>query len=237
MHRVNLMMEDLPPDEITPEMVSLVSGRIALNPVALVEWLGKNKAQATATMISSAFKKQIEAAAGPWDQVKFEDMLAKRLVTTDLLFSMVDDPRVLRLSNICTPPHTKPQDPAPRCSQKTCNENVSSEDTIRATRQMFQVSSSYTFVFKLTTALQHEVEGKVSISLDVWTSSNNYAFMAIVAHYIMKASKLQEPLIDFHEMDGAHSGANMAEATWDMLLRFGLENWVSYIRYIPYMLC
>jgi hypothetical protein len=46
-------------------MVSLASGRIALDPAALVEWLGKNEAQATATSISSAFKKQIEAAAGP----------------------------------------------------------------------------------------------------------------------------------------------------------------------------
>jgi hypothetical protein len=34
------------------------------------------------------------------------------------------------------------------------------------------------------------VEGKVSISLDMWTSSNNYAFMAIVAHYITKAGQL-----------------------------------------------
>ena len=65
MHCVYLMMKDLPPDEITPEMVSLASGRIVLDPAALVKWLGKNKAQATATTISSAFKKQIEAAVGP----------------------------------------------------------------------------------------------------------------------------------------------------------------------------
>jgi hypothetical protein len=74
------------------------------------------------------------------------------------------------------------------------------------------------------TALHRDVEGKVSISLDAWTLSNNFAFMEIV---ITKAGELQELLIDFHEMDGAHSGANMAEATWDTLLRFGLENRVS----------
>jgi hypothetical protein len=34
------------------------------------------------------------------------------------------------------------------------------------------------------------VEGKISISLDAWTSSNNYAFMAIVAHYVTTSKKL-----------------------------------------------
>ncbi|KAF8237017.1 hypothetical protein L208DRAFT_1249491, partial [Tricholoma matsutake] len=34
------------------------------------------------------------------------------------------------------------------------------------------------------------VEGKISISLDAWTSSNNYTFMAIVAHYVTKAGQL-----------------------------------------------
>jgi L-ribulose-5-phosphate 3-epimerase UlaE len=81
-----------------------------------------------------------------------------------------------------------------------------------------------------TIVLQRDVEGKVSISLDAWTSSNNFAFMAIVAHYITKAGQLEELLIDFREMDGAHTGANMAEATWDTLTRFGLENRVSEVK-------
>ena len=233
MHRVYLTMKDLPPDEITPEMVSLASGRIALDPAALVEWLGKNEAQATAMSISSAFKKQIEAAAGPWDQVKFEDMLAKWLVATDQPFSTVDDPEFRDFLTYAH--HPAPNLKIPHRDAIKRRVMRMYEDTIRATRQMFQASSSYAFIFKLTTALQHEVEGKVSISLDAWTSSNNYAFMAIVAHYITKAGELQELLIDFREMDGAHSGANMAEATWDTLLRFGLENRVSYID-IPYLL-
>ena len=28
------------------------------------------------------------------------------------------------------------------------------------------------------------LEGKISLSLDAWTSSNCYAFLAIVAHYV-----------------------------------------------------
>lgn len=72
------------------------------------------------------------------------------------------------------------------------------------------------------------VEGKISISLDAWTSSNNYAFMAIVAHYITKAGQLEELLIDFRELDGEHSGDNMAEATWETLTCYGIERRVSF---------
>lgn len=32
--------------------------------------------------------------------------------------------------------------------------------------------------------VSQSLQGKVSISLDAWTSSNGYAFLAIVAHYI-----------------------------------------------------
>ena len=54
------------------------------------EWLGKyEKASFT---IQNVFKKQLEAAAGPWDQEKFEDMLAKWIVVTDQPFYTVDDP-------------------------------------------------------------------------------------------------------------------------------------------------
>jgi hypothetical protein len=36
----------------------------------------------------------------------------------------------------------------------------------------------------MTSVFQSNVEGKISISLDAWTSSNNFAFMAIIAHYV-----------------------------------------------------
>ena len=37
---------------------------------------------------------------------------------------------------------------------------------------------------------QDEVPGKISLSLDAWTSSNNYAFLAVVAHYVNKEGRL-----------------------------------------------
>jgi hypothetical protein len=38
---------------------------------------------------------------------------------------------------------------------------------------------------------------------------------------------VEELLIDFRELVGEHSGENMAEAVWETLKRYGLENWVS----------
>jgi hypothetical protein len=39
---------------------------------------------------------------------------------------------------------------------------------------------------------------------------------------------VEELLIDFHELEGEHSGANMAEATWETLTRYGIEHWVCH---------
>lgn len=48
------------------------------------------------------------------------------------------------------------------------------------------------------------------VALDAWTSSNRIAFLAIVGTFITKNWKLEEVLLDFVEMHGAHDGKNMA---------------------------
>jgi len=42
----------------------------------------------------------------------------------------------------------------------------------------------------ILTVLIQELEGKIAISLDTWTSSNQHAFLAIVAHYITNDGQL-----------------------------------------------
>jgi hypothetical protein len=65
------------------------------------------------------------------------------------------------------------------------------EDSIKATKHMFQVRERPLLICYHSCNLpQTTVEGKISISLDAWTSSNNYAFMAIVTHYITSAGQL-----------------------------------------------
>ncbi|KAJ7702126.1 hypothetical protein B0H16DRAFT_1347662, partial [Mycena metata] len=61
-------------------------------------------------------------------------------------------------------------------------------------------------------------------------SSNGFAFLATVIHYIGNNGKLEECLIDFRELVGEHSGENMAAAVWDSLKEFGLLGRVRCFR-------
>jgi len=74
-----------------------------------------------------------------------------------------------------------------------------------------------------------------------------YAFLAIVAHYTNASGELgafefhynsnisaktfemssEELLIDFRELVGEHTGENMAEAVWETLTMYGIQDRVS----------
>jgi hypothetical protein len=90
MYRIYLAMKEQSFDEITPEVVSIASGKTVLDPAAMAAWLCKF--EETSTTIQYAFKKQLEVSAVPWDQGKFEELLTKWIVATDQPFSTVEDP-------------------------------------------------------------------------------------------------------------------------------------------------
>jgi hypothetical protein len=90
-----------------------------------------------------------------------------------------------------------------------------------------------------------KLKGMVSLSLDAWTSNNQYAFLAIVAHYVTKDGQLSSLftlesenmiyissftdrlLISFRELIGQHSGENMAEAVWATMELYSLVGKVN----------
>ncbi|KAI5894584.1 uncharacterized protein SCHCODRAFT_02495338, partial [Schizophyllum commune H4-8] len=65
-------------------------------------------------------------------------------------------------------------------------------------------------------------------------SSNGYAFLAIVAHYVTNDGHQEELLIDFHELIGAHTGENMAHAVWETLGTYGLKGRVRRLLLFMY---
>jgi hypothetical protein len=68
------------------------------------------------------------------------------------------------------------------------------EESIAATKQMFLVHSERSSHLHGTLFfVKEDVEGKISISIDAWTSSNNYAFMAIIAHYVENDRGYENP--------------------------------------------
>jgi hypothetical protein len=91
------------------------------------------------------------------------------------------------------------------------------------------------------TWLIQEHKAKLSLILDAWTSSNGYAFLAIVVRFInqdfelgqisaslwspiMLRQQSEEVLIDFREIIGEHSGVHLADIVMEVLKLYGIEN-------------
>ncbi|KAF5337795.1 hypothetical protein D9758_016284 [Tetrapyrgos nigripes] len=133
---------------------------------------------------------------------KFEQLLAEWIVACDQPFDEVEKPEFRALLAYTHHPSSTLRIPGRKAiKNRIMRMGESSRENIK---QMFD-----------------ELEGKVSISLDAWTSSNGYAFIAIIAHYVTNKGKLEELLIDFRELSGAHSGDNMAEVVWETLAQYG----------------
>src|SRR5947207_10428738 len=67
------------------------------------------------------------------------------------------------------------------------------------------INNYYFILFKLKNVL-----GKLSFTLDCWTSTNNVAFLGITCHFVDANWCLKETLVDFIHLSGSHSGENLA---------------------------
>jgi hypothetical protein len=52
--------------------------------------------------------------------------------------------------------------------------------------------------------------GKISFSVDIWTSLNSLSFLAITCHYLDNDWNIKNILLDFIHICGAHTGENIA---------------------------
>jgi hypothetical protein len=60
--------------------------------------------------------------------------------------------------------------------------------------------------------------------LDIWTSHNVVAFLAITMHYIDQDWNLKEKLLDFIDLKGPHSGENLCDAFTKSCIEYGILN-------------
>jgi hypothetical protein len=51
--------------------------------------------------------------------------------------------------------------------------------------------------------------GKISFTLDAWTSSNVISFLGITCHFIDSDWNLKDVLLDFIYLTGSHTGENI----------------------------
>jgi hypothetical protein len=64
--------------------------------------------------------------------------------------------------------------------------------------------------------------GKISVTLDCWTSPNNKAFLGVTGHYIDDDWTLKSLLLDFVPLPGEHTGENLCGAFVDVCERRGI---------------
>ena len=62
-----------------------------------------------------------------------------------------------------------------------------------------------------------ETPGKVSFSLDFWTSVIVKAYIGVTIHFIDKLWNLRELTLDFNELEGIHSGEHIAKKLINIL--------------------
>ncbi|KAF5360260.1 hypothetical protein D9758_009172 [Tetrapyrgos nigripes] len=184
-------------EALTQEEIDIARNKKPLSPDAAKDYL--NRLETLSHNIQDMFAKQ---AAAQQARSKFEELLVKWIAACDQPFSTVEDPEFQALLQYTH-------------HGRTLNIPCSKTIWSRIMKMHESVVDQYCSLFS-------EVESKFAISLDAWTSSNGYAFMAIIAHYVDNKGKLVEVLIDFRELVGEHSGANMAEAVWDTLEKFGI---------------
>jgi hypothetical protein len=74
-----------------------------------------------------------------------------------------------------------------------------------------------------------ETPGKISFTLDAWTSRNQLPFLGITAHWIDSNWNLCSTLIDFRLLLGPHSGENLKAAFEESCRMLGIMTKVCFI--------
>jgi hypothetical protein len=64
----------------------------------------------------------------------------------------------------------------------------------------------------------------IALSLDIWTSQNHLPVLGIIGHWLTDEFEYRERLLEFVELQGIHSGENLATAVENMLMELSLED-------------
>ena len=122
-------------------------------------------------------------------------------------FTIVEEPSFIELVHLLCP-----------------NAELFSADTIK--RKIMELYNGN--ISQIQKFLQ-ETPGKLSFTMDIWTSPSAKAFLAITTHYIDKNWKLQNILVDFIQIFGSHSGENIKDAFVTGLQNLSIQNKVIFL--------
>ena len=69
---------------------------------------------------------------------------------------------------------------------------------------------------------------KVHFTLDLWTSPNALAILGMIAHYTSESGELEHSVLALRELDGKHSGQNIANCVTQIINDYGIASKVGY---------
>lgn len=101
---------------------------------------------------------------------------------------------------------------------------IPSADTIKS-----YISNFYKTDKEKVQKILSNIPGKISFTIDCWTSPSAKSFLSITAHYINKDWELQHILLDFIEMFDSHTGQHLKETFVTGLENFSIEKKVFFI--------
>lgn len=86
----------------------------------------------------------------------------------------------------------------------------------------------YTAISHFTKSRTWEACLNIHLSFDLWTSPNYFAIIAIVAHYIDRDGARQTKLLALRQLEGEHSGANIAQVVLNVVGEYRIGSWIGY---------
>ena len=69
---------------------------------------------------------------------------------------------------------------------------------------------------------------KVHFTVDLWTSPNALAILGMIAHYTSESGQLEHSVLALRELDGKHSGHNIAGCIMQVINDYEIASKVGY---------
>ena len=104
------------------------------------------------------------------------------------------------------------------------NKMLPSSDTTIRTRVMLLFQEGQQ---RLRYLLQ-SAASSIHLTCDAWTSSNSLALLGVVSHFVDESGALRTLLLALKELEGEHSGENMAIIILDVLSTYAIRNRLGY---------
>ena len=83
----------------------------------------------------------------------------------------------------------------------------------------------------LKAGVKQRLQGALSsihVTCDLWTSGNRLSLMGIVAHCVDEDGEMRHLTIALRELEGSHTGENMAKVLWEVLTEYQILTKLGY---------